>query len=94
MLKIENFINSLGDFNHMFIGLILMVVCSIVPALLPFAATFVSAFYFGKETGSYISRFGELGSFQINKWSKHDRRQTIFVWVAVWLYTLVFNILF
>lgn len=91
MLKyIEKFINGLGDFNHMVIGLGVMVVCSIIPALLPFAATFISAFYLGKEHRSYI-HLGELGSFQINKWSKHDRRQTIFVWIAVWLYVFGFT---
>ena len=89
--RIEKFITGLGYFNHMFIGLVIMVVCSIIPALLPFAATFVSAFYLGKEHRNYIY-LGQLASFQINKWSKHDRKQTILVWIAVWLYVLGFNL--
>ena len=91
MDKIKTFVNGLGDYNHLFIGLVVMVCCSIIPALLHFAATFVSAFYLGKEHRTYIG-MGELRSFQMNMWSRHDRRQTIFVWVGVWLYVLLFNL--
>lgn len=92
MKKIEAFITSLGDYNHLFIGLLVMICCSIIPALLPFSATAVSFFYLGKEHRTYIGR-GELKSLQMNKWSRHDRRQTILLWVGVWLYVLVFNLI-
>jgi|TARA_R110000796_G_C14549676_1_gene433695 hypothetical protein len=92
MKKIIDFINNLGDYNHLFIGLIIMIAVSFTfPNLLYYASTFISAFYLGKEHKTYI-KLGELGSFQINKWERHDRRQTIFVWVGVWSYAFFFSL--
>jgi hypothetical protein len=90
--KIEKFINSLGDFNHLFISMIIMIAVTIIqPNLLPYAATFLSAFYLGKEHWTYI-RLGELGSFNMMKWASHDRNQTLYLWFGVWAYALLFDI--
>ena len=92
MKHIENFINGLGDYNHLFIGIIIMFVVSVIqPSLLTHSATFISAFYLGKEHWTYI-RLGELGSFNMFKWQPHDRMQTIYVWAGVWFYVLMFYI--
>ena len=88
----EKAIKWLGDFNHLFIGIVIMVIVSVIqPNLLPYAATFISAFYLGKEHWTYI-HLGELGSFNMMKWASHDRLQTFYVWFGVWGYALLFDI--
>ena len=94
MLKIKTFINGLGDFNHLFIGMLIMIVVSVVaPLFLAYAATFISAFYWGKEHRSFI-RLGELQSLNPMNWANHDRNQTFYVWAGVWGYAIAYNLVF
>ena len=94
MKRIEKFINGLGDYNHLFIGLVIMIAVFLTfPNLLYYTATFISAFYYGKEHRTYI-KLGELNSLNINKWRRHDRRQTVLLWVGVWAYAFFFNLMF
>lgn len=95
--KINNFIYRLGDFNHMFVGLVIMLLFSCLVFIsksfapyLYFVATFITGFYYGKEHWTFI-RLGELPSLNPKNWSKHDRNQSYYVWIAVWVYAIVFN---
>ena len=92
MLEImEKYINKLGDFNHAFIGLSVQIAISMIcPNLLHYTATSVSFLYLGKEHQTYI-RLGNLKSFNFMLWQPHDRRQTIYLWIAVWGYPFIFN---
>lgn len=92
--KIKKIISELGDFNHLFVGMLIMILVSVVaPLFLGYAATFVSAFYWGKEHWTFI-RLGELKSLNPMNWSSHDRNQTLYVWAGVWGYTIAYNVLF
>lgn len=92
--KIEDFISGLGDFNHLFVGLCVMVLVSfLAPQFIAYAAMFVSAFYYGKEVGSH-AKLGEIPALNPKNWASHDRNQTFYVWAGVWIYTITFNVLF
>lgn len=95
--KIEKFITGLGDFNHAFVTLLLMIIVSgtfillanievavYVSAIIGYG---LSAFYYGKEHWTYI-KLGELKSLNPNNWHKHDRRQTMFVWFVAAAYPI------
>lgn len=89
----QKFHKITGDFNHAIIGLILMGLASLLKYFTDVdihkqIAFMVSFFYLGKEHGAY-SYLGEIASFNMLKWSKHDRNQTILVWISVWVYYLL-----
>jgi len=94
---LNKLINSFGDWNHAFVATVSIFIISLlafagadIRLFLYFVATAFSFLYLGKEHQSYI-KLGEIGSFFINNWKRHDRRQTILMWVCVWLYAFIFN---
>lgn len=102
MKSIEKFINGLGDFNHLAIvsvvsfivtGVLYIVgafhLAAMVAAVLGFG---FSCFYYGKEHWTYI-KLGELKSLNPNNWHRHDRRQTIFVWIFAAIYPILVSMI-
>ena len=71
----------------------MMMATVILPSMLAYFAVAISFFYYGKEHRTYI-KLGELNSLNINKWQRHDRRQTVLLWVGVWAYAFFFNLMF
>lgn len=100
--KIEKFITSLGDFNHLAVVLLVQVIITGILyitgafSLAPSAAAILgfgfSMFYYGKEHWTYI-RLGELASLNPNNWQPHDRKQTIYVWLSAIVYPIILSVI-
>lgn len=93
----SKWVTSKGDWNHVIVSLLIMMPFSsatllpdVSPVILYYVAFALMFFYLGKEYQENL-RLGILKAFCINLWTRHNRRQTILAYAAMWGYAFVFN---
>jgi len=93
------FVNGLGDWNHAFGASVIMVTVSFMGLVVDWDASpllwdlaqMITAWYMSKEYHSYIAKHGYIKAFNPSLWSRHDRRQTVLLFVVAWLYAFMYD---
>lgn len=97
--KFIDFVNGLGDWNHLFIGVMSQLVLSLIgftgwefiTVIIYFTAAFFTVWYLSKEYHSYVGRLGYVKAIFMSLWERHDRRQSIIAWSGFWIYAFIYD---